>query len=393
MRLGAILVGLSLALPSTASGFQLKRTDAGEVVRWETAQVRLLAAPSVDGLTGGASASRALLDGALAPWLAIDGSPLAMESGSTTQDAVGYDTEAPETNRSLVVAVDRLPEGVPDGLAVTFVTYRPETGEIVDADVVVRTHGVHYSTSGERGRYDLQSVLTHEIGHALGLEHEPAVLAATMFPEIGKGETAGRTLDADDEAGFLEIYGQAGADVAVRYGGCSTAPGAPGLAAIAGLLGMLALALRRPFVRRAVLSIFVAAALFAVPAVAEEGVPAHFVAASVRADLVVVGTVRRVESRWTGRWVETVAEIEVRRSVGQAPASLAVRTIGGEADGVGTWVAGAARFRPGEKVAVALARAESGVSPVSGADGVLALEDDAQEGDSVLQAVRWASGD
>ena len=56
------------------------------------------------------------------------------------------------------------------------------------------------------GNYDLQGVMTHEYGHALGLGHS-AVNGTTMWPSVGSGSTATRSIEADDSAGVQAIYG------------------------------------------------------------------------------------------------------------------------------------------------------------------------------------------
>lgn len=53
----------------------------------------------------------------------------------------------------------------------------------------------------------LEDVLTHEIGHALGLGHS-AVNAATMYKSVGANcSMKARSLDADDLAGITALYG------------------------------------------------------------------------------------------------------------------------------------------------------------------------------------------
>lgn len=61
-------------------------------------------------------------------------------------------------------------------------------GQILDADTLVRGDGQEIfstpaalATSQGQGAYDLESVLTHELGHWLGLGHS-AVIRAMMFP-------------------------------------------------------------------------------------------------------------------------------------------------------------------------------------------------------------------
>ncbi|MFT4647799.1 MAG: hypothetical protein ACI9X4_001013 [Glaciecola sp.] len=64
---------------------------------------------------------------------------------------------------------------------------------------------------------DLQSVATHEYGHALGLGHS-GTNAATMAPSIGNGQTSTRSIHADDIAGLQDIYGLASAGKPVISG-------------------------------------------------------------------------------------------------------------------------------------------------------------------------------
>lgn len=89
-------------------------------------------------------------------------------------------------------------------LAVTSVLGSQYSG-IIDADMIF--NGVHFSwsTTGSKSRMDLQSVVTHEAGHFLGLDHS-STYAATMYASTGSGETQQRDLHSDDIAGVCALY-------------------------------------------------------------------------------------------------------------------------------------------------------------------------------------------
>lgn len=98
----------------------------------------------------------------------------------------------------------------PAAFAVTTVWHRRSTGEILDVDVEVNERRGPYGICPEGGcsdmrTVDLENVLTHELGHYLGLAHstEPD---ATMYASAIAGETIKRDLSADDAEGICAVY-------------------------------------------------------------------------------------------------------------------------------------------------------------------------------------------
>lgn len=87
-------------------------------------------------------------------------------------------------------------------VGLTSVSFDQTTGSIVDADIEMNGQDYHFSLDGEPNAYDLESSLTHEVGHVLGLDHSPQLLA-TMFKDSAPGETHKRTLHEDDIAGVI----------------------------------------------------------------------------------------------------------------------------------------------------------------------------------------------
>lgn len=92
-------------------------------------------------------------------------------------------------------------------LALTTVTFNPETGEIYDADMEINTdeRKVTLGDPVPNDGYDFDSIVTHEAGHFLGLAHS-GDSRATMYANYAPGATAMRNLTSDDVAGICSIY-------------------------------------------------------------------------------------------------------------------------------------------------------------------------------------------
>ena len=130
---------------------------------------------------------------------------------------------------------------VPGAMAVTITTFAASTGELRDSDTELNLQstanptGYTFTTGAATpGAADLPTILTHELGHTLGLAHTPDAVAV-MWSRAGLGEQR-RVLGTDDIAGVCAVYppGRSAACQAEPRGGfacaqgcaCSAAPGA-----------------------------------------------------------------------------------------------------------------------------------------------------------------------
>jgi hypothetical protein len=175
----------------------------------------------------------------------------------------------------------------PSAIALTTLCYGTQSGEIYDADIeingidqpmgVCTDAGVCTSDDPEASDiYDLESVLTHELGHFIGLDHtcwtpngsstRPVdhegvpvalcgpdngveILEATMYPKANSNDVSLRTLLADDQEGFCGIYaGNNWRDdesgCGCRVGGAAGPDLGGGIALVIGLLGLVAVTRR-----------------------------------------------------------------------------------------------------------------------------------------------------
>ncbi len=154
----------------------------------------------------------------------------------TTSNPTGYNPFGPNSN-----TVSFRPKWEDDALhrpgtiAITVVTFDSLTGEIFDADIELNSRastnagGFVFAVGRmpEPDECDLQTILTHEFGHFLGLAHSN-ITRAVMYPTAGLGEIRS-DLNNDDSAGICAIYPERatppGRCIGIPYGGLATTPG------------------------------------------------------------------------------------------------------------------------------------------------------------------------
>lgn len=79
---------------------------------------------------------------------------------------------------------------------------------IIEADIIIDS-SEPWANNGSNQAFDVQNVMTHEFGHALGLgdEYSDSKTTSTMYYRAEKGEISKRTLEQDDLNGFNYLYG------------------------------------------------------------------------------------------------------------------------------------------------------------------------------------------
>jgi hypothetical protein len=203
LRLGSLFILVSLCLQSgNAHAYEIKTTKTGAHVRWSTSVVTMRVDPKLEELYGRA-AVRSALSMATDAWRGLPGVP---EINLSNEAAPGYQVSQ-RTNGIYLMDPWPFPK---EQLAVTVSTYAT-TGRMIGADILVNPN-TQYALLDDgtdhhgMTQHDLGAVLTHEMGHVLGLDESPDDETATMWPYIRAGEVHQRTLTDDDEQGVMEAY-------------------------------------------------------------------------------------------------------------------------------------------------------------------------------------------
>jgi hypothetical protein len=150
-----------------------------------------------------------IIDGAFAKWTGtmcttpVAGlvSISAKNLGPVACTEVNYNSDGPNQH-VIVFRDDSWPySDVNSTLGLTTMTFDRDTGEIFDADTEI--NGTRHPSIG--GMYDFESIVTHEMGHFLGMAHS-GDSSATMYATYAPFSTTMRTLAPDDEKGICSIY-------------------------------------------------------------------------------------------------------------------------------------------------------------------------------------------
>lgn len=371
------LLPLCVLLASAPTlGFELKKDSTGASIRWPGHADFV-----VDDRAAKALDERhafAAIEAAVATLgRAIPAVALTLREGQTS--GVGYDLAKGAANQSEIVVITEDWPFDAKALGVAVVTVNLKTHEILDADIALNGDQHEFAVLGDGDgdpredgkRDDIQNTVTHELGHALGLAHNPADSESVMFPMAYPGETKKRTPTSDDEAGLVFLYPapapsaatQAPAPGTLPQVGCAAAAG-PSTAWLALLLAPLALRLRAG--RARALAGLVAVAL---PCVSLASPPPRDEAQASTAEVVATGEVMSRRTLLPGpgqKLLVTEVELAVRSCLkGGCGDRLVIRLPGGTVGDLEQMVDGAPLPAPGELVGVTVAPGRPGPARVA----------------------------
>ncbi|MFA5786787.1 MAG: matrixin family metalloprotease [Actinomycetota bacterium] len=202
---GAPKGGSACTLPATELCTDFKYTG----IHWATPTVTYYVNES------GASGSLGAIQTAFGTWDNETGSPAVEAAYPGNLSAIDYtyaaptDAKGPVFDTKNVVFFDDLSSYCSNCLAATWYWYNRYDKHLVEFDIGFNTnYSWSVSVAGETGKYDVQNVATHEVGHTLVLSDLYVAKdgALTMYGYAGVGETNKWDLGAGDVLGVRKIY-------------------------------------------------------------------------------------------------------------------------------------------------------------------------------------------
>jgi len=215
--LSAIVV-FAAATSSFANEFEAGAGARSAVNRWRSDRIELAISQSVLTSTSNFKAGtevRSALERAIANWESVANVHISFFDTKRRNASPAGARGDGESLVTIAQTSENLALFQPGDTSISAKTrvFTDRNGFITEADIVLNPYAI-FSTDGSYATYDLEGVLTHEIGHLLGLRHSQ-IMGSVMHGNVDINSTIGpgfafrKVLSAEDIASVRALYGAA----------------------------------------------------------------------------------------------------------------------------------------------------------------------------------------
>lgn len=211
----AVLLVFAAAANSFASDFEAEAAARPSASRWRSDRIKIAVSRSLfvssSNFKPGTDVEGALRR-AISRWEAVANVQIT-ETSSNRRDASPASRGDGESLITIAPTSENLALFSPGDTSVSAKTrvFTDRKGFVTEADIVLNPYAM-FSTDGSYASYDLEGVLTHEIGHLLGLRHSQ-IMGSVMHGNvdvnsgIGPGFAPRKALSAEDISSIRSLYG------------------------------------------------------------------------------------------------------------------------------------------------------------------------------------------
>ena len=204
-----VVLGLTTCVwfgAAVSAHVRLKNPVNGTYLRWDNPSdvTIVISAAGSDDIVDGSHTPA--IQNAIAAWNEVDGTSAHLREIVSSSQRNRTDWESNDLH--MILFDENNSSGFfPSGSATVAVTpiWFYSNGRISDADVLFNGGGHGFTTSSDAGRFDVQDIATHELGHLLGLDHS-GWAGSSMYPYVDPSVILHRSLSADEVGGLRHAY-------------------------------------------------------------------------------------------------------------------------------------------------------------------------------------------
>jgi hypothetical protein len=187
--------------PDTSSCYEFLAKGA----KWKSVEPWVVNPSNSQGLDGKFVFENLELD--IVKWESEAGVEILGE-GSSTSEILSADMNSPDGKNEVYFGDITEPGVIGVTIVWGYFNAPPPKRELIEWDMIFDEQDFDWSSTGESGKMDFENIVTHELGHAVGMGdlYTDECSEVTMYGYASYGETKKRDLEEGDIVGVGELY-------------------------------------------------------------------------------------------------------------------------------------------------------------------------------------------